>query len=444
MHGIFVDHPPLSWGIALASEFPLAVVLDRALQVMNRTIAIADPYSGGALFARAFGKRGRPCVMVQSTEEIPEQFRSTVDKSDFVDVVLHGGDDDATMERLRQHDVEFVLAGCDMGIEPAARWSEGLGLVGNGAKLATARRDKHLMTESVQRRGLATASQLRAGTVREALAWILDGDRWPVVLKPLASTGSDAVRACRNEEEATRAFEAIIGHRNVLGQRNEAVLVQEYLVGTEYVIDTVSWEGQHRLAGVWRYLQNDSGPAPIGYDAMQLLEGEGELQDGLLEYTRRVLDALEIRYGPAHCELMWVKGEPILVEVAARLNGGVNCWINRLCSGLCQLDLTVEAYTDPGRFLEGLGRRYRLEKHVINVFLKSPASGVLKAVPRRGELEALVTHYDSRVSARPGRPVPRVAGIVTLLHEDRTLVEADLERIHELEANGLFEVETVR
>ena len=38
----------------------------------------------------------------------------------------------------------------------------------------------------------------------------------------------------------------------------------------------------------------------VGYDAMWLLESEGERQERLFEYARGVLDALEIRYGPAH------------------------------------------------------------------------------------------------------------------------------------------------
>ncbi|CAN0568388.1 unnamed protein product, partial [Laminaria digitata] len=40
---------------------------------------------------------------------------------------------------------------------------------------------------------------------------------------------------------------------NGIGGVNEGALVQEYLDGTEYVVDTVSRGGVHRLCAIWEY-----------------------------------------------------------------------------------------------------------------------------------------------------------------------------------------------
>ena len=91
---------------------------------------------------------------------------------------------------------------------------------------------------------------------------------------------------------------------------------------------------------------------------MELLPYAGKRQSALLAYTSRVLDALEIRHGPAHTELIWGDGAgPVLVETGARLSAGNNAVLSRLCGGPCALDLTVEAIVDPEHFLAADQRR---------------------------------------------------------------------------------------
>jgi len=405
---------------------------------MTRPIAIVDPFSGGAMLAPEFRKRGRESVMVQSTPEIPRQFRSSLRSRDFIEIIHHV-DDDETLRRLRALDVELVLAGCELGVAPADRWSEALGLISNGARCSAARRDKFTMIEKVRDQGLRAPTQIAASTIEEAVSWTRARQGQPVVVKPLESVGSDSVRACESEAEVVDACAAILGRDNVLGMVNQRVLVQEYLEGTEYVVDTVSRGGRHRLAAVWRYSQPDSPKRQVGYDAMWLMSGRGSRQDTLFAYACDVLDALDIRYGPAHCEVKWVDGEPVLVEIGARLNGGINCWLNRDCGGVCQLDLAIDAYAEPGRFLGELDRRYLLRRHATNVFLKPPAPGFLRSLPRLSEIEGLPSMFKMTVSPKP-RPVRPVAGVVTLVHEDNDVIEADLARIRALERDGLYEI----
>lgn len=47
--------------------------------------------------------------------------------------------------------------------------------------------------------------------------------------------------------EARRAFDTIIGKVNLFGEVNAKVLVQEFLQGTEYVVDCVSKDGVHKV-----------------------------------------------------------------------------------------------------------------------------------------------------------------------------------------------------
>ena len=249
-----------------------------------------------------------------------------------------------TAAELARLDVRHVLAGSEPGVELADELCERLGLAANGQRSAAARRDKYLMGEAVRSHGLRTPAQFHSPELDELQAWARDQARWPVVAKPLRSVASDSVAVCRTDAELGRAHAAIAARTNVLGRRNESVLVQEFVDGPEYVVDTVSHAGHHRVAALWRYHRPAAGLAPgVFYDAIELLPYEGERQRSLLEYAGRVLDALEIRYGPAHTEMIWAGDGPVLVETGARLSAGNNATISGLCGGPCALDLTVEA-----------------------------------------------------------------------------------------------------
>jgi biotin carboxylase len=60
----------------------------------------------------------------------------------------------------------------------------------------------------------------------------------------------------------------------------------------------------------------------------------------------RVLDALGIRFGPAHTELMLTKEGPLLIEIGARLDGSDAPIIGERAYGINQIHLTADCYLD--------------------------------------------------------------------------------------------------
>ena len=158
----------------------------------------------------------------------------------------------------------------------------------------------------------------------------------------------------------------------MLGTINKEAIVQEYLQGTEYVVNTVSYCGQHRLAAIWKYHKPGGDCSLVCYDSVELLPSDGDVQRKLFSYAAAALDTVGIQFGPAHCELMWIQGAPGLIEIGVRMSGGINAVIGRSCGDTCQLDLTIEGYLEPERFLESRSHLYRLEKRAVNYFLLMP------------------------------------------------------------------------
>jgi len=344
---------------------------------------------------------------------------------------------------VKRYQPMYVVAGCESGVELAERLSNQLGLPANGATLREARRDKYLMTEAVSAHGLRTAVQFLSNDIDEIIDWVRNTLDWPVIVKPPKSVASDSVFCCRCTDDLRKAAVKVLSGTNVLGDRNPSVLVQEFLTGIEYVVDTVSYEGQKKTTAVWQYSRPAAAVSGefVCYDGMTLLPYAGERQELLQSYTFKVLDALTIRFGPAHCELMWVDGEPVLIEVAARLSGGINALLSGICGGISQLDETVEAMLAPDRFLATLKDQPCLQRRAVNLFLMPKRRGRLVRVRGLNEIRSLPTLHSVSVGAQPGDMVKRVAGLVTLVDEDIQSIERDISRIRALEDEGIFEVE---
>ena len=402
-------------------------------------VAIVDPFSSGAMLAEALTARRATCVAILSSPDIPAFMRSGFDPSIFVAIIEHGNDLGATVDALRRYAPLRVVAGFESGVILADRLGEEMSLVTNGTTLSEARRDKYLMLETARRRGLATPRHFRSRNIESILAWIHEVD-WPVILKPPASVASDNVHRCASDDDARRATDAILSERSILGEPNEAVLAQEFLEGTEYVVDAVSVRGWRQATAFWQYHRPGLDSSAPGYDAMTLLPYVGTRQEELQAFAFAAGDALGVDHGPTHCEIMWTTDGPVLIEIAARLTSGINAVLSRICGGICQLDRTVDAILAPERFLAALDDRPSLQQRAANVFLMPPHPGQLTRVRGLDIIEQLPTLHSMSVRAKPGDQVGRVAGMVTLVAEDIHAIERDIRTIRDVERRGLFEV----
>lgn len=105
--------------------------------------------------------------------------------------------------------------------------------------------------------------------------------------------------------------------------------MQEFLAGTEYVVDSVSRDGEHMVLAVWRYLKKQNAKTKaITYEYSEILNPAEsselkELCETLTSYAKTCLTALGIENSAAHTEIIinGRTGEPCLVETGARMHG---------------------------------------------------------------------------------------------------------------------------
>jgi biotin carboxylase len=197
-------------------------------------------------------------------------------------------------KRTKENLIHAVLPGAELGVRLADSLSDSLGLEGNLIHHSAARRDKYLMGETLRRANIRAVKQVKASTWAEAKKFIQE-DLKPspvkVVLKPLESAGTEDVILCFSIEEAKKTFNLILGKINGLGIENQAVLVQEYLDGDEYVVDTVSRNGKHKVVAIWKYDKRRVNNASFVYFGLSIIPANAadEIVNDLIDYQFKVL-----------------------------------------------------------------------------------------------------------------------------------------------------------
>jgi hypothetical protein len=407
---------------------------------------VVDAYSTGARLAPRFAAAGLPVVHVQSSPRLPEFYLRAFRAGDFVENVVHEDDLEATAARLAAHEPAFVVVGAEPGVPLADALSERLGLPSNGSAQSQARRDKNAMSEALRAAGLRTAEALKTADSSAAVTWAAERGGAPVVVKPLDSAGTDGVSICDGTAAIEAAFAAILGRPNALHGANEELLVQELLEGTQLFVNSISWDGVHHVSEVWRDNKLRAG-ANFIYDYEELLPRHGEQQDQVVPYVEAVLDALGIRFGPAHTEVMLTATGPVLVESGARMHGSVPDEIVDRCTPSHQT-LTAEAYLDPKSVGWRAQQPYELAAGAYCVMLISQHEGRIVGDSGLREIEALPSFAGTISMLGPGDRLKRTIdlfscpGIIYLVDPDRAQLKADYDRIRELDAAGaVFEVE---
>jgi biotin carboxylase len=278
-----------------------------------------------------------------------------------------------------------------------------------------------------------------------------------VVIKPTGSSGSDGVFFCRDENAVVEAHQTIVGQMNPNGVVNEEVVMQEFLMGDEYIVDTISCDGRHIVVAVWVYTKRKGtpwNPTCVISEGNRLLPSEGAVQDILVDYVFQVLDAVGLRHGPCHTEIMLTPDGPRLVEVNARLHGLQGPKLIELATGTSKAAYAVDVLAGDRSLFErhyrsGEGRwRYPMLKACQQVVLISPVEGYLRrAIDKTISGFDLPSLVDVLPSVKRGQWLSQTsdlnnsAGFVLLIHESREQLEADLQRIREAEESGeLYEV----
>lgn len=342
--------------------------------------------------------------------------------------------------------LEFVIPLVDSVIDVSEVLNHRLGRPSGDPATSSLRHDKFEQQEALRRSGLPAAAQCLTADVACAAEFAATHDQ--VVVKPCNSSGGNGVWLCASEGDVRQAFASELGKRNIENNINYKLVVMQCFIGEEWVVNTVSLGGQHKVTDIWRgpskmQTKGGNGPRSFIYD-VQFLAGLSAESSAIAHFTFAVLDTLELTAGAAHTELVCCNGQPYLLEVNPRCAGG----LPRAPHSLNQLDVLAMSLFDPTAF-EALPQlpQQSAENSAAVVFLQAPFDGWLSS-EGLASFAALPTfsHFDKGLLGVEGPPFSAhpvmettgylsLPGCVVLQGEPATVME-DVERVRSTEAHA--------
>jgi biotin carboxylase len=240
---------------------------------------------------------------------------------------------EAAREVAASADVAGVFCYDEGLVWPAAHVSEALGLTGNHPEAIWACRDKKATRARLAAAGVPQPLSIAVGSLAEA-GEAAGEIGYPVVLKPRGLAGSKGVCRADGPADLAGAYAAArAAFYPGVPVYDEGVLVEDFIAGPEISIDSVFFDGACTpLVLARKQVAFDPFFEETGHvvDANDPLLAGAELRD-LLERSHAALD---FRFGVTHTEFKLTPRGMRLVEVNARIAGGMIAYLGILSSGV--------------------------------------------------------------------------------------------------------------
>ena len=343
------------------------------------------------------------------------------------------------LEQVRKYNPVVVVAGSEFGVELATRLGSDLGLPSNPWSIIGKMTRKNEMQQALADYGIRYIRGRIVRSEAEAEAFYKELGTPHTVIKRVRGAATQGLHLCNGLDElvaAVRTELALSASDENVGD----ILMQERIIGKEYIVNTVSCAGKHRLVSMCFYdkLQmNGSNIYNYGETMTRLDVGES----ALVRYAYDVLDAIGIQYGPVHGEYMVDEKGPVLIEVNCRpMGAGLTRQFLEKIFGQHETDSALDSYLDPVKFEQERLKPYRpMRKGVIKLFIL-PNDVTLESAPVLQLVRQLPSYCYSvfeRLGREPfltrTRDLETTGGVVYLVHDDESVVKEDCAFLHMLE-----------
>ena len=301
-----------------------------------------------------------------------------------------------------------VIAVGDRPVTIAARVHEAFGLPGNPTAAARASRNKLESRRMLEATGLPVPV-FRPVSISEDPTEIGLSVRYPVVLKPLAMSGSRGVIRADNAREFVSVFSrlrALLDQSDVRAERENAhdtLLIESFIPGREYAVEGVLTDGRLQLLAIFD--KPDPLDGPFFEETIYVAPSREpeHVQSQIVSTVVAGASAIGLRNGPLHAECRVNERGVYVLEIAARPIGGLCSKALRFVSSRGEVSL------------EEVLLRHALREDVSSFSRERAASGVMMIpIPRRGI-------YKGVQGEREARSVPGIIDVTMTAKPDAKL-----------------------
>ena len=361
-------------------------------------------------------------------------------KHDF-DLIHEKDTYEETLAMVKELDPVLVVPGNEKGVILATKLANDLNLLCNPIENLDAFTLKNEMQNRLAENNLRSIRGRVVKSVEEAIDYYDSEGLKEVVIKPIYGAASVGVNICQNKQEMIDSISKVFNQKGYYGNESTELLIQERINGDEYVVNTVSCGGVHRVTLIWKYNKIQTSEGGHIYDSFESINELDLGEAKLVEYAYDVADALGIQYGPVHGEYMIDEKGPVLIEVNCRPCGAnMDADFLDSFSGQHETDSSLDSYLNPKKFDYELKKGYKLFGHAALKLFIVPNDLIAESSPMNHISNKLKSHYKTALDpineTQPflkTQDLETSCGTVFLSHSDGYQVKKDLDFLRSIE-----------
>lgn len=233
-------------------------------------------------------------------------------------------DIDSLIKKMIPYHFDAIIPGTETGVALADLIAHKLGLNNcNDYHTSNNRLNKEKMQNALKEKGLNYIPFTQVLNLNELIKWKNKNKFEKIILKPSNASGSENLYLCSSELEIEKAYTEFKSYKTFFLKNGGEMLAEKFIEGDEYVVNTFSVSGLHTVSEIIWYHKIKKHNTIIYQDEVLIRKLDSQMNQ-LINYTFKCLDALDIKFGAAHNELIISKDKKIyLVESGARMMG--NC-----------------------------------------------------------------------------------------------------------------------
>lgn len=233
-----------------------------------------------------------------------------------------------------EYQIDGVLTTSDYPVRSVAHICEKLGLTGPKIGSAHLCTNKFLLRQHLSNYGF-NVPDYRIIKSKESLKSI---NYYPVIIKPIDSSGSRGVQKANNYEELLISFDSSI-HYSKSGE----LIVEEFIEGPEYSVETLTQKEKTTIVAITeKTVAGDSAKYFVEERHVIQANLSNEQTCEIIKLVTKVIETINLGDCPTHTELKITKNGIYIIEIGARLGGDyITSDLVPLATGVDMLECTI-------------------------------------------------------------------------------------------------------
>lgn len=300
-------------------------------------------------------------------------------------------DKDEVLKVCRKEKIDGITSfSLESALPTVVYVAQAMGLVSNTEECVRLTETKFAQRCAFEQNGIPVPKYIKVKNEQDLQILNL---RYPIIVKPLDSGGSQGIMKLDNSEGLTEAFNIAIGH-----SRLKEAIAEEFIDGREFSVEYISYKGKHYFIQITDKVTSGA-PHFIEMAHHQPADISEEIVSQIKAMVEKALTALKIENSPSHTEIkLNSEGELFIIEIGARMGG------DRIASDLVRLSTGYD-------FVEG-AIKLAIGKFAKPKFSQKKHSGVYfysKLAPEIGKVIRDHRNYPEIVECKiQGEPLPEV------------------------------------